>query len=287
MRSDRTGMSLVSVLIAAAIAAVLAVVIGKMLGDAFKGQKFAQQKDEVAFMRRSIVNAMRCRQTIPNPAVCDGITPIMLRDSSDQPITEPLIATGPLAGSGKFGEYYVRSTCSNVEKTLTVRMARARPDGTFIKDPMQNRDFDFLRPPNPIFGPNSPMCTEVLGASAGGEQCPAFRVMVGINADGSPNCVPLQTVMPVPSCPANQFMKGVRADGSADCRAAANNFTVPIGQLTALQPGCSIAVGDFGTFVAGCMNGGSQWCQARGFLSGVPISFVDVNNLVISCLGVQ
>lgn len=287
MKLNSQGQSLITVVVASAIGIGAMMAIVTMMTSAFKAQRHVEMKDDMVLMRRALSQGIKCETTIPNPAVCNGTTPLILRDLSGNPLTAAsLISSGPLAGSAQMGDYYVRATCSNAERTLTVRVARALSDGTFIQDPMTKRFWDFNSTPNPIFGPARPICQEILGGSTTGQQCPANHVQVGFRSDGQPTCRPIGTVHASPSCPSGQAINTINANGGVVCKTMTQTYPVPVPILTALHPTCTPPPSKDPGWLAGCMAAGNRWCLVNGFYGGATVEYNTVVMYVL-CIGAK
>lgn len=243
MRTAQRGMGLMGVLTTAFVGGIIGLTLTSMLTRMARSEKYIEEKSEIASLKQSLSQAIKCAQTIPNPAVCDGVTPVILRDGAGQPITTlPLVPNGTFKGSGKYGNFYVRATCSNTLKTMTVQIAKPSPDGkSFAVDPLEKIAFDFNRPPNPVYGPSNPICGSTLGGSAGGLNCPAGEAMTGIQADGTPNC-----------------------------KAYVKRYAVSDATLTAYHSACNPAMeaANLANWVLSCNAAADRWCRALGFVGG-------------------
>ena len=144
----QSGSSLVSVLVASAILGIFALVMAQLLGDGFKGQSSMSLNADREVLKRQLVSAVSCSDTL-TPTACPSAVPVrLIRRHKNGTLTTLVGSSGT-----RIGKWTVRAQCNATNDGLIVKATHIRPTAST----MTTNAADFL--PDPLTTKTSPGMT--------------------------------------------------------------------------------------------------------------------------------
>lgn len=182
----QVGAGLVESLVGVALLGLGMGVFFKVSQDSYKSISHSKDKGDRSLIKQAVITYVDCDDTFEEAKITDdniknlctssfaNQKPPFLRLrrlSKGDPLYlgSPLIKKGPLRGSSRIGNWYVRTTCSSSENSLVIKLAKASATGGFAKD-LRGRTLDFNHPDSLIVsgqGSYMPLCLTKGSGSVG------------------------------------------------------------------------------------------------------------------------
>lgn len=186
------GISLIGALVATGIVSVVAMGLSNLITGSLQAQKSIEIRNTKSSLQTLLTTAIDCQGTFEELGI-DPRNPGNYCSSDSENQVGPFLRlrrktldgskayfTGPLDadGSGRFGSWSVRASCSSKEQSLVIKIAR-KHDGGFLRDPLTRAIQDWKAPQALVAGGSGssksiPLCFSP--ASAGPNSGPAVRV---------------------------------------------------------------------------------------------------------------
>ncbi len=216
VQSER-GTSLISAVIAIGIVTLASTHLFRTTSQSMSSMRFVEQRGDMESIRQMLISGLDCSATFLDNAVntnvdCSSTSALNGQSSGKflrlrratlnggvHYITGSLETSGNFANAGRFGDWYLRATCSEAEQSLVIRVARGTSTGTFAKDPLTGQVLDWNHPSSLLFGSGSggtPIC---FNSSSGGSSSSTTTNTESVTFNGVPkglSCV-RKTVNPI------------------------------------------------------------------------------------------
>ncbi len=134
IRSSQRGFSLLEVIIAFGILGTISATIPTQLANAYRGARRVQQVSDMAQLRLAIAKGVNCEYTYARAGLdtkgggncgtssfSQGSGFISLQKSTTTGATDLISSPQESDGSRRFGDFYVRASCSSQENSLIVQ----------------------------------------------------------------------------------------------------------------------------------------------------------------------
>lgn len=246
----QSGMSLISVLVSVAIMGFVVSAMSQFLGNSFAAKDHFENELELNALRHAILNEVSCSKTLKQAGITlesaaahtsttktqKGPYLRLYRKMRDpaavRPLTGAVAAKGIDHGAGELNGWLVRTSFSNVENSLIVKVAKVHK-GKFVKDRLTGKELNFDNPDHQLFGGKAgrmPLCGVGTGTDVAWVPvaCSGWKIWEDKPSLQQASCTTAGNVSPGQICANNGY-----ATATSACRGSTNQGFQFFGSISA------------------------------------------------------
>ncbi|NRA69364.1 MAG: prepilin-type N-terminal cleavage/methylation domain-containing protein [Pseudobacteriovorax sp.] len=160
--NNKSGFSLVGVLIAVGIMGIIATALMRMQSNSFRNAKSLELRTDLEALKKELIENLDCSNTLPDDPAVACTTPRfvdIVRSNGDV-----FLANGGATGT-KMGAYNLRAICNANQSRLVIQAQQTDDNGIPVRDPIKKRVLGFRE----VFR-NLNLCTSSFSGPATPEQ---------------------------------------------------------------------------------------------------------------------